>query len=92
MKFLLKIELITNGLDKNICKQNAMISAKESYQNFRQNFCHQCREYKTQVHYCQFTQAWINFDQKNLIIIQGKTKASVELKGGFEKELHEDEE
>ena len=92
MKFLLKIELITDTLDKHICKQNAMISAKESYQQFRQHFCHQCREYQEQVHYCQFTQAWIQFDQRNMVIIQGKTRAAVERKAGFGKEIHEEEE
>ena len=78
VKFLLKDEFMTKSLDKNICKQNAMISAKESYQNFRNHFCHQCNEYQSKTHYCQFSQNWIHFDERNLIIIQGKTKASVE--------------
>ena len=92
VKFLLDCDFMTKTLDKKICKQNAMISAKEGYQNFRNHFCHQCNEYQSKTHYCQFSQNWIHFDEKNLIIIQGKTRASVERKAGFEKEILEDEE
>ena len=91
MKFLLDCDFMTKALDKKLCKQNAMNSAKEAYQNFRNHFCHQCNEYQSKTHYCQFSQNWIHFDEKNLIIIQGKTKASVEQKAGFEEEILNDD-
>ena len=91
MKFFLECEIMTKTLDKKLCKQNAMNSSKEAYRNFRNHFFHLCNEYQSKIHYCHFSQNWIHFDEKNLIIIRGKTKASVERKAGFEEEILNDD-
>ena len=91
MKFFLECEIMTKTLHKKLCKQEAMKTSKEAYRNYRNHFCHQCLEYQSKIHWCHFSQRWLNFDEKNLLIIQGKSKASVERKAGFEKEILNDD-
>ena len=90
VKYYLDGDMLAKNLDKNHCKQEALRSSKEAYRNYCNHFCHLCREFQSKIHFCHFSQKWQNFDEKNLVIIHGDSKASVERKAGFEKEMDDD--
>ena len=80
--------MLSRTLNKNQCKQEASKSYKEAYKTYRMfHFCHLCREFQTKIHFCNFSQKWQNFDERNLLMINGDSKAEVKRIAGFENKM-----
>ena len=70
--YYLEGNMLSKTLNKNQCKQEASKSSKEAYRTYCMgHFCNLCREFQTQIHFCNFSQIWQNFDGRNLLIIHG---------------------
>merc|ERR1712226_1748914 len=51
-------------------------------------FCFICHQYKGRIHYCIETGSYINIDDKNMLILQGESAASVEGKSSKPKKVN----